>query len=92
MRDAIEPRVYPWVSIYVYISGSRTVKDIREEDLDKEDVDKRYKRWMRSDTYALMYDVYGVRPNNMGFSENTDFVHYADIGKFNEGVMKTVGF
>lgn len=43
MRDAIEPRVYPWVSIYVYISGSRTVKDIREEDLDKEDVDKRYK-------------------------------------------------
>lgn len=47
---------------------------------------------MRSDTYALMYDVYGVRPNNMGFSENTDFVHYADIGKFNEGVMKTVGF
>lgn len=45
-----------------------------------------------TDTYVLMYDVYGARPNNMGFSETTDFVNYTDIGKFNEGVMKTVGF
>jgi hypothetical protein len=29
-----------------------------------------------SDTYVLMYDVYGARPNNMGFSETTDFEHY----------------
>jgi hypothetical protein len=43
-------------------------------------------------TYVLMYDVYGGRPNNMGFSETIDFVHYKDIGGFNEGVMKTVGF
>ncbi len=43
-------------------------------------------------TYVLMYDVYGARPGNMGFSETTDFVTYKNIGRFNEGVMKTVGF
>jgi len=36
-----------------------------------------------------MYDVYGARPNNMGFSETTDFATYKNIGHFNEGVMKT---
>ena len=45
-----------------------------------------------TDTYVLMYDVYGGRPNNMGFSETKDFVSYTDIGHFNEGVMKTIGF
>ena len=45
-----------------------------------------------TDTYVLMYDVYGARPNNMGFSETKDFVTYTDIGRFNEGVMKTVNF
>lgn len=45
-----------------------------------------------TETYVLMYDVYGARPNNMGFSETTDFVTYTNIGRFNEGVMKTVGF
>jgi hypothetical protein len=30
-------------------------------------------------TYVLMYDVYGARPNNMGFSETTDFVHYKHL-------------
>jgi hypothetical protein len=45
-----------------------------------------------TDTYVLMYDVYGGRPNNMGFSETTDFVTYKNIGRFNDGVMKTVGF
>jgi len=43
-------------------------------------------------TYVLMYDIYGARPNNMGFSETTDFVNYTNIGAFNEGAMKTVGF
>jgi hypothetical protein len=42
--------------------------------------------------YVLMYDVYGARPNNMGFSETTDFITYTNIGHFNEGVMKTVNF
>jgi len=45
-----------------------------------------------TDTYVLMYDVYGARPNNMGFSETTDFVSYKDIGRFNEFVMKGVNF
>jgi len=45
-----------------------------------------------TDTYVLMYDVYGGRPNNMGFSETTDFVTYKDIGHFNEGVMKGTNF
>jgi hypothetical protein len=41
-----------------------------------------------TDSYILMYDVYGARPNNMGFSETTDFVTYKHLGHFNEGVMK----
>jgi hypothetical protein len=45
-----------------------------------------------TDTYVLMYDVYGARPNNMGFSETKDFVTYKDIGHFNEGVMKGTNF
>jgi len=45
-----------------------------------------------ADTYVLMYDVYGARPNNMGFSETTDFVTYKNIGRFNEGMMKTTNF
>ena len=39
-----------------------------------------------------MYDVYGARPNNMGFSETTDFVTYKNLGHFNQGVMKTTNF
>ena len=45
-----------------------------------------------TETYVLMYDVYGARPNNMGFSETTDFVTYKNLGHFNEGVMKTTNF
>ncbi len=45
-----------------------------------------------TNTYVLMYDVYGLRPSNMGFSETTDFVAYKNIGRFNEGVMKTTNF
>ncbi|WP_100615080.1 glycoside hydrolase family 43 protein [Confluentibacter citreus] len=45
-----------------------------------------------TDTYVLMYDVYGLRPSNMGFSETKDFVTYQDIGHFNKGVMKTTNF
>jgi hypothetical protein len=47
---------------------------------------------LETGTYVLMYDVYGGRPNNMGFSETTDFLTYTNIGRFNEGVMKTVNF
>ena len=45
-----------------------------------------------TDSYILMYDVYGARPNNMGFSETTDFVAYKNLGHFNEGVMKGTNF
>ncbi|EDY82850.1 hypothetical protein VDG1235_2473 [Verrucomicrobiia bacterium DG1235] len=45
-----------------------------------------------TDTYVLMYDVYGGSPNNMGFSETTDFQSYTDLGRFNEGVMRGTNF
>jgi len=49
-------------------------------------------RRLGTDKYVLMYDVYGARPSNMGFSETTDFVNYTNLGHFNEGVMKTTNF
>jgi hypothetical protein len=45
-----------------------------------------------TNAYVLMYDVYGARPSNMGFSETTDFVTYKNLGHFNKGVMKTTNF
>ena len=53
--------------------------------------------WRRhgTDTYVLMYDVFGAKPkNNMGFSETTDFVHFKNLGRFNEpgSPMKTTYF
>ncbi|OFX58288.1 MAG: beta-xylosidase [Bacteroidetes bacterium GWB2_41_8] len=45
-----------------------------------------------TDTYVLMYDVYGARPSNIGFRETTDFVTYRNLGHFNEGTMKTTNF
>ena len=70
-----------------YKAGSRRI-DPETVNTEAPNVFKR----LGTDTYVLMYDVYGARPNNMGFSETTDFVHYTDIGKFNEGVMNTVNF
>lgn len=49
-------------------------------------------RRLGTNTYVLMYDVYGLRPSNMGFSETSDFVNYNNLGHFNEGVMKTTNF
>ena len=43
-------------------------------------------------TYVLMYDVYGARPNNMGFSETEDFATWRHLGRFNEGPMKGTNF
>ena len=52
--------------------------------------------WRRNgtDTYVLMYDVFGARPHNMGFAETTDFTHFKNIGRFNEGdsPMKATNF
>lgn len=50
--------------------------------------------WKRlgSDTWVVMYDIYGIKTHNFGFSETTDFINYRDIGHFNEGVMKATNF
>lgn len=50
--------------------------------------------WKRigENKWVLMYDVFSARPNNMGFSETTDFVNYKRLGLFNEGVMNTTNF
>lgn len=53
--------------------------------------------WRRhgSDTWVLMYDVFGAKPrNNMGFSETKDFVHFKNLGRFNEpdSPMKATNF
>ena len=50
--------------------------------------------WKRTgtDRYVVMYDVYGINPHNFGFVETTDFKTFTPLGRFNEGVMKTVGF
>ena len=49
------------------------------------------------DEWILMYDVFSARPNNMGFSSTTDFVHYTNLGYFRpttdeNAVMKTTNF
>lgn len=52
--------------------------------------------WRRynSNTYVLMYDVFGIKPNNMGFAETKDFVTYTPIGRFNDAgsPMKATNF
>jgi hypothetical protein len=50
--------------------------------------------WRRLGTekYVLMYDVFGVRPSNMGFAETTDFKSFKNLARFNEGAMKTTNF
>ena len=70
-----------------YISESRRI-DPETKSTEAPNVFKR----LGTDTWVLMYDVYGARPNNMGFSETKDFIKYKDIGHFNEGVMKGTNF
>lgn len=42
--------------------------------------------------WILIYDIYGISPQNFGFSETTDFVNFTNLGHFNEGVMKATNF
>lgn len=42
--------------------------------------------------WVLMYDVYSIRPSNFGFAETSDFVNFTNLGRFNEGAMKTTNF
>ena len=50
--------------------------------------------WKRigEDRWVLMYDVYGQKVHNFGFSETSDFVHFTSLGQFNQGVMRTTNF
>lgn len=50
--------------------------------------------WKRigEDKWVLMYDVYSVTPHNFAFIETSDFVNFKNLGRFNEGVMKTTNF
>ena len=50
--------------------------------------------WKRigEEKWVLMYDIYGLKPNNFGFRETSDFVHFTDLGRFNEGEMKATNF
>jgi len=49
--------------------------------------------WQRfgTDKYVLMFDNYSF-PNEMAFSETTDFREFTNLGRFNQGVMKTTNF
>lgn len=49
-------------------------------------------KMIRKDEWILMYDVFSARPNNMGFSSTTDFVHYTNLGQFNKDAMHTTNF
>jgi hypothetical protein len=42
--------------------------------------------------WVLIYDIYRINPHNFGFSETSDFVNFKDLGRFNEGVMKSTNF
>ena len=50
--------------------------------------------WKRigEDKWVLMYDVFSINPHNFGFVETSDFVHFTNIGRFNEDKMKATNF
>lgn len=50
--------------------------------------------WNRigEDKWVLRYDVNSIRSHNFGFIETSDFKTFENLGRFNEGVMKTDGF
>jgi predicted GH43/DUF377 family glycosyl hydrolase len=50
--------------------------------------------WKRNgeNKWVLMYDVFGLKPSNMGFSETTNFKTFTKLGYFNDGVMKATNF
>jgi hypothetical protein len=50
-----------------------------------------YKR-IGENKWVLIYDIYRINPHNFGFSETSDFVNFKDLGRFNEGIMKSTNF
>ncbi len=92
-----------WHMFYVagakirYASSDRLADGytVKPERIDPETVDTEAPNIFQrtgTNTYVLMYDVYGARPNNMGFSETEDFKTFRHLGRFNEGVMKGTNF
>jgi len=49
-------------------------------------------RRINTDKWVLMYDIYGIQPNNFGFSESSDLINWSNLGRFNEGQMRTTNF
>ena len=50
-----------------------------------------YKR-IGENKWVLIYDIYRITPHNFGFSETSDFTNFTNLGRFNEGVMKSTNF
>ena len=50
-----------------------------------------YKR-IGENKWVMIYDIYRINPHNFGFSETTDFINFTNLGRFNEGVMKSTNF
>ncbi len=50
-----------------------------------------YKR-IGENKWVLIYDIYRINPHNFGFSETSDFINFSNLGRFNEGVMKSTNF
>lgn len=50
--------------------------------------------WKRigSNKWVLMYDIFSVKPHNFGFAETSDFIHFTNLGHFDQGVMKRTNF
>lgn len=42
--------------------------------------------------WVLIYDIYGIKPHQFGFSETSDFVNFTNLGHFNKGTMKATNF
>ena len=47
---------------------------------------------IKENKWVLIYDIYQINPHNFGFSETSDFIHFKNLGHFNEGVMKATNF
>jgi hypothetical protein len=50
--------------------------------------------WKRigENKWVVLYDIFSIQPHNFGFVQTTDFQTFQDLGRFNEGVMKTTNF
>jgi predicted GH43/DUF377 family glycosyl hydrolase len=91
---------------YLFYSVNRSVKRMVSDSLTSgyQYEEKRYDsetvaceapnvfRRIKDNKWVLVYDIYGIKPHNFGFRETSDFVTFKDLGRFNEGVMKSTNF